>query len=484
MSTDNESLEQALAKLGDVQDRLGSDHPDTAFVMLECAHQLRAANQLLRAANLEAQANVILDQHAPGESKAIARNVETAVAVASPEETLPGEKQCPFCAETIKSQAVLCKHCHMDLRTGSSALINPAQVAQVRSGPSRTAVWRSEDRLSNNINPAQVVLVQSGPSPGVAAVLSFFVPGAGHMYAGHVGTGLFILVGCIVTGLITFGIGSLVFWLIGIFGSMNACQNELPKYDPLAEPVLETSYGRIERLERCVEQARRSNFPSKEFGYLDQLIVCLEKEPDSPKLRASLARAKSLIPHIEKSTVIPPEKMTELRNNIASFEDAHGEFRSDELDHYSDSPTIKPKKTKPKKDEPNSIKLPFLPASRDDRILCIALACVALGIIGFVGFKIIPAVLLDKETVTTTTQSPSAGLSDQTGVSAASAVDSSSYTLCQQSCADMLDAIDKNDGPRAKQALEMALSYARDSHDADLQRKVERLRQDWNSQLR
>lgn len=73
-------------------------------------------------------------------------------------------KRCPFCAEEILAAAVVCKHCQRDLLPN---------VASHRSAP-------------------------NAPSPGVAAVLSLIIPGAGQMYAGHIGAGIAWLIFTVV----------------------------------------------------------------------------------------------------------------------------------------------------------------------------------------------------------------------------------------------------------------------------------------------
>lgn len=75
-------------------------------------------------------------------------------------------KSCPYCAETIKKDAKKCKHCKEilddDLRNEQQKLGAPTQ-------PPR---W----------------------NPGVAAVLSLFLPGAGQIYKGQIGNGLVWLI--------------------------------------------------------------------------------------------------------------------------------------------------------------------------------------------------------------------------------------------------------------------------------------------------
>lgn len=80
----------------------------------------------------------------------------------------PQLKKCPFCAELIQWDAIKCKHC--------GELLN----ANMRNTSNR---------------PAQVITIRERKwSPGVAAVLSFFFPGVGQIYKGHILRGIIWLI--------------------------------------------------------------------------------------------------------------------------------------------------------------------------------------------------------------------------------------------------------------------------------------------------
>jgi TM2 domain-containing membrane protein YozV/RNA polymerase subunit RPABC4/transcription elongation factor Spt4 len=146
----------------------------------------------------------------------------------------PDAKACQFCGEMVRASAVKCRFCGSDL--GGAALLEAAGAV-----PGPAAARAAAGNIVLNASPAggvreqpSIVIqnVQSSTanpvplalkSPGLAAVLSFFVTGLGQFYNGDIVKGLVLIVVQMVNVALMFVVvGFFTAFLTWVYGMVDA----------------------------------------------------------------------------------------------------------------------------------------------------------------------------------------------------------------------------------------------------------------------
>lgn len=138
-----------------------------------------------------------------------------------------GAALCPRCKAEVTEDAQFCKQCGYALKAPAGAGAEEANAAQADHLISRPFQRPVSTGLSAAVQP-QVIVIQSEKSPGIAALLSFLIPGAGQIYNGELGKGILLFILAVISGILVWVVvgclTSPLIWLIAIVDAYSSAK--------------------------------------------------------------------------------------------------------------------------------------------------------------------------------------------------------------------------------------------------------------------